>query len=176
MPSKATELKYVRRILQENADHFLRISGMDFYHDQFFYKYSDQEIYFAEVGVSGAFRGEHWKSLSCTIHIYYRNFPGYGKPPLHELGNPIPTYRQSRLRFGQERVIDQSSIIETLNNSSLKYDRNFWHVLDDESNVKEVLEDMARVIRDTGLPLVQKSIYSREAMLEKEMAAKNRTK
>lgn len=176
MPSRATELKYVRRVLDAHATRFLDESGMDFYHDQFFYKYTDEAIYFAEVGVSGAFRGEHWKSLSCTLHIYYKDFPGFGKPPLHESGNPVPAYRQSRLRFIQERTIAQSEIYEKLSNTTLAFDRNFWHVLDDESNIPEVISDMATVLREKGLPLVQRDTYSRESMLEREVLAKQRAK
>ena len=167
MPSRATEMKYLRRILGENASEFIDVSGMDFYHDRFFYKYTTDAIYFSEIGVSGSWRGENWKGLSCTLHIYYKNFPGYKEPPIHESGNPIPTYRQSRLSFGMDRTLDQAAIIENLDNTSLNYDKSIWHVLNDESNISEVVVNLSEVIRDVGLPLVQREIYSREKMLEK---------
>lgn len=166
MASRTTELKYLRRILQQYSEDFLNISGMDFYHDCFFYKYCDDAIYFADIYLSGGWRGEGNKGLACCLNIFYKDFPGFSKPKIHETGNAIPT--NYRLRFGMERTLDQSSIIDTLNKPSLKYDRNFWHVLDDESNIKEVLENIATVIRDIGLPLVQKPIYSRAVKLEKE--------
>jgi hypothetical protein len=167
MPSPAVELKYLRRILAGNADTFLSICGMTFYHDRIFYQYADEAIYFVSVGHSGGFRGEHWKALSCAINIHYKNFPGRSKPPLHSSGNPIPNGRHALLSFFLERTIDQSQIIDALQKPSLHFDRNFWHVLDDESNLGEVLHDIACVVRDQGLPLVMKPVYSRSAMLAK---------
>lgn len=172
IPSRAKQLQYLRRILEAHAEQFLVTSGMDYYHDQFFYKYTDESIQFAEVSVRSGFHGEHWKSLGCTLHLYFHNFPGFGKPRMHESGRPIPTYRQSRLRFGQDRTLDQSAIVATLNSERLKYDRGIWHVLDDESNVTEVLHDMAQALKVTGLPMVAKPIYGRAAMLEREIAAR----
>jgi hypothetical protein len=172
VPTRTTELKYLHRVLEANAENFLAASGMEFFHDRFFYKYEEDRILFAEIDVSGGLRGELWKSLACTLHIYYKDFPGFGKPPLHETGRAIPTYRQSRLRFVQERALDQSAIVERLENSTLKFDNTLWHVLDDESNVAEVLGDMARAIQRTGIPTAMKDTYSRAAMLAREKSTR----
>lgn len=169
MPSRTTELKYLRRVLNGYSEQFLIVSGMDFFHDHFFYKYTNEAIFFAEIDISGSFNGEHWKSLRCALHIHYKNFPKPKKLPLYETGNPIPTYMHSRLRFKQERSLDQSEIVVIPSNSSLnpeKYFSSVWHVMDDESNVTEVLNNIALVLRSTGLPHVQEPLYSRDAMLK----------
>lgn len=167
--SRATELRYLRRILQNYSEQFLAISGMDFFHDHFFYKYVDGIIYFAEIDISGSFNGEFWKSLRCTLHVYYHPMKKKKKLPLHENGNLIPTYMHSRLHFSQERTLEQSEIRVIASNPALDYEKYFrkvWHIKDDESNVKDVLANIATVLCETGLPYVQQPLYSREAMLE----------
>jgi len=168
MPTRTAELQYLRRILAAHRDRFLHESGSDHSHEQYFYKYNDESIFLAQVEVSGAFKGEHWKSLTCVVGIYYRQFPGYGKPRLDPAGRPIPTYRQARLTIGFERTLDQSSITSSLSNPILQYDRNIWHVLEDESNLAEVLHDMAVGLREVGYPTAARPTFSRARMLEKE--------
>lgn len=167
MATRATELKYLRRILETSKEDFLVASDMDYYHDQFFYKYEEETIFFAEIGVTGGLPDEFWKSLTCTMHIYYRDYPGYKSPPEDKNGKKIPTYRQSRLSFGMDRTLKQEHEIELTGNASLKYNRSFWLIPDDESNLGEVLSDMAKVIKDVGLPMVNKQHYSRQVMLTK---------
>ncbi len=167
MPTRATELRYVRRVLDEIAPDFLKLSGMDFYNDQFFYKYTEESIFFAEIGLKGGLPDQFWKSLTCTMHIYYRDYPGYKNPPIHESGNMIPTYRQSRLSFGMDRQLNQEREVEDSGNPSLKYHKDFWFIIEDESNIKEAFYDMAGVIKNVGLPMVSKEQYSRAEMIKK---------
>lgn len=97
-----------------------------------------------------------WKSLLSGVTLFWRNMPGdveereedfpYG-PRYHW---HFPLYRQD---------LDQSAIERAANrppNSTL------WNVLPDESNLDEVMEDIAACWRKQGWGWLEKPAYSRE--------------
>ena len=163
MSANPVNLKLTKEI-RANIFPILRENGFDHFSGRKAWKHFDDKVYlFLASGVGAYFStvtGYPSISITSSINIFYINFPDQrecGK--YHKSGKPLPEETECHFRFDLEKIDPQEEYCMNIESPINRNRRDIWWVDPNGENIQNVVEDIAKVVHDCALKLVEKPCY-----------------
>ena len=155
-------VKHINSSFKEVLVPLLKDNGFEIISGKKAWKHLDGKIYhFIVSGVGANFAnvtGFSSCSLTASINVYYPDLAGSSAcKKLHKNGSLLPSETECYFRFGLDKNIKQEGFAR----------RDVWWVIEDGSNIEEVILDISKTLIEHALPLVERPHYSRDAQVAK---------